>query len=121
MAKNDHVHENGKVGRSNATPTIFFSVDSYDLQSLSFKFGNDTFITFEMPRVSYRRPVGKMNISLLFRPSVIRGPWFIRLYFTVSGRAVMIVFVVTLGCAYVYLCVMFILRSIFNLILFLLP
>ena len=62
----------------------FFSVNSYDLKSLSFKFGNDTFITFEMPSVSYRRPVGKMNISLLFRPSVIRGPWFIRLYFTKS-------------------------------------
>jgi hypothetical protein len=46
----------------------------YDLKSLSFKFGNDAFTTFEMPRVSYRRPVGKMNISLLFRPSVIRGP-----------------------------------------------
>ena len=46
-----------------------------DLKSSSLKFGNDTFITFEMPRVSYKRPVGKMNISLLFRPSVIRGPW----------------------------------------------
>ena len=46
MAKNGHVHEGGKVGRSNATPTIFFSVDSYDLQSLSFKFGNDTFLLF---------------------------------------------------------------------------
>ena len=77
MAKNGHVHEGRKVGRSDATSTIFFSVDSYDLKSLSFKFGNDTFITFEMPRVSYRRPVGKMNISLLFRPSVIRGPFAI--------------------------------------------
>ena len=75
MAKNGHVHEGRKVRSSNATPTNFFSVDFYDLKSLSFKFGNDTFITFEMPRVSYRRPVGKMNISLLFRPSVIRGPW----------------------------------------------
>ena len=64
----------GKVGRSDATPTKFFSVDPYDLESLSFKFGNDTFITFEMPRVFYRRPVGKMNILMLFRPSVIRGP-----------------------------------------------
>ena len=24
---------------------------------------------------SYRRPDGKINISLLFRPSIIRGPW----------------------------------------------
>ena len=76
MAKNGHVQEGGRVGRSNATPTKFVSVDFYDLKSLSFKCGNDTFITFEMPRVSYRRPVGKMNISLLFRPSVIRGPCF---------------------------------------------
>ena len=84
MAKNGHVHEGGKVGRSDATPTNFFSVDFYDLKSLSFKFGNDTFITFEMPRVSYRRPVSKMNISLLFRPSVIRGPCAIILQSTVQ-------------------------------------
>ena len=49
MAKNGHVHEGGKVGRSNATPTKKFSVDSYDLKFMSFKFGNDIFITFEMP------------------------------------------------------------------------
>jgi hypothetical protein len=70
--KNGHVYEGGKVGRSDATPTKFFAVYFYDLKSFLFKFGNDTFITFEMPRVSYRRPVGKMNISLLFRPSVIK-------------------------------------------------
>ena len=39
MAKNGHVHEGGKVGRSD--PTNFFLVDSYDLKSMSFKFGND--------------------------------------------------------------------------------
>jgi hypothetical protein len=44
------------------------------LKSLAFKFGSDTFITFAMPRVSYKRPVAKMNFSLLFRPSVINGP-----------------------------------------------
>ena len=71
----DIFHEGGKVGKSGATHTKIVFVDSYDLKSLSFKFGNDTFITFELPRVSYKRPVGKMNISLLFRPSVIRGPW----------------------------------------------
>ena len=87
MAKNGHVHvhEGRKVRSSNATPTNFFSIDSYDLKSLSFKFGNDTYITFEMPRVSYRRPVGKMNISLLFRPSVIRGPCFNACYNFVPG------------------------------------
>ena len=75
MAKNGHVHEGGKVVRSNATPTIFFSIDSYDLKSMSFKFGNDIFITFEMPRVAYSKPVDKIHISLQFRPSVNRGPW----------------------------------------------
>ena len=80
MAKNGHVHEGGKVKRSNATPTKFFAVDSYDLKSLSFKFGIDNFITFGMPRVSYRRPIGKMNISMLFRRTVIRGPCLICLY-----------------------------------------
>ena len=74
MAKNYHFHEGGKVGRSNATPTNYFSVDSYDLKSSSFKFGNDIFITFEMPKVAYKRPIGKINSSLLFRPSVIRDP-----------------------------------------------
>ena len=74
MTKNGHVHEGGKVETSNATPNKLFSVDSYDLKSLSFKFGNDIFITFEMPRVAYIMSVGKINISLLFRPSVIRGP-----------------------------------------------
>ena len=48
MAKNGHVHEGGKVGRSNATPTKFVSVYSYDLKSMSFRFSNDIFITFEM-------------------------------------------------------------------------
>ena len=74
MAKNGRVHEGRKVRRSNATPTKFFSVDSYDLKSMSFKFGNDIFITFEMSGVAYSRPVDKIYISLQFRPSVIRGP-----------------------------------------------
>jgi hypothetical protein len=56
MAKNGLVHEGGKVGRSNATPTKKFSVDSNDLKFVSFKFGNDMFITFEMPRVAFNRP-----------------------------------------------------------------
>ena len=74
MSKNGQVHEGGRVGRSSATPTKLFSVDSYDLKSMSFKFGNDIFITFEMPGVAYSRPVDKFHISLQFRPSVIRGP-----------------------------------------------
>ena len=32
MAKTGHDHEGGKVGGNDATPTIFFSVDSYDLK-----------------------------------------------------------------------------------------
>ena len=74
MAKNGHVHEGGKVGRSDATPTNFFSVDSNNLKSMSFKFGNDIFITFEMPGVAYSMSFDKIHISLQFRPSVIRGP-----------------------------------------------
>ncbi len=36
-------------------PSNFFSVGTNDLKFMSFKFGNDIFITFEMPRVSYIR------------------------------------------------------------------
>ena len=74
MAKNGHVHEGRKVGRSNATPTIFFSVDSYDLKSMSFKFGSDIFITLKCQGHPTVRPVDKIHISLQFRPPVIRGP-----------------------------------------------
>jgi hypothetical protein len=70
MAKNDPFHEGGKVGRRNATPIKLFSVDSYDLKSMSFKFScDDIFIIFEMPRSSFLMSIGKMNVSLLFRPS----------------------------------------------------
>jgi hypothetical protein len=55
-------------------PSTFFSVDPYDLKSRSFKFSNDIFITFEIPRVAYIISVGKVNLSLLFCPSVIRVP-----------------------------------------------
>ena len=77
MAQNGHAHEGRKVGRSDATPTNFFSVDSCDMKFMSFKFDNDIFITFEMPGVAYSRirPVDKIHISLQFHPSVIRGPW----------------------------------------------
>ena len=68
-------HDGGKVGRSNTTPIKLFSGNSYDLKSMPLKFGNDIFIIFKMPGSSYERPVGKINNSLLFRPSVIRGPW----------------------------------------------
>ena len=77
MAKNGHVHEGGRVETSNATPTNFISVDFYDLKSMLFKFGNDVFITFEIPGSSYSRPINKIHISLQFRPSLIRGPWSI--------------------------------------------
>ena len=73
MAKTDHFHEGGKVGRSNATPIKFVSVDSFDLKSRSFKFGNDIFNTFEIRRVAYIMSVGKITIWLLFRPSVTRS------------------------------------------------
>ena len=73
MAKNGHVHEGGKVGRSNATPTKKFSVDSYDLKFMSFKFGNDIFITMKCQGI-LANDILEKNISFLFRPSVIRGP-----------------------------------------------
>ena len=52
--KNGQVHKAGKVRSSSATPTKLFSVDSCDLKFMSFKFGNDIFIAFEMPRSSYQ-------------------------------------------------------------------
>ena len=72
MAKNGHVHEGGKVGWSDASPTNFFSVYSDDLKIISFIFGYDIFITFEIPVVAYSRPIDKIHISLKFRPSVIK-------------------------------------------------
>ena len=74
MAKSGHVHESRKFGKRNAITIKHFSVDPYDLKFMSYEFGNDIFITFEMPRVAYNRPVRKINISLQFRPSAIRGP-----------------------------------------------
>ena len=68
------VNESGNFERSNATTIKHFSVDSCDLKFRSYEFGNDIFITFEIPRVAYNRPVRRINISLQFRPSVIRGP-----------------------------------------------
>ena len=68
MAKNDHFLEDGNLGRIMPLLPNFF-VDSYDLKSMSFKFGNDIFIIFEMPMSSFLMSVGKMNISLLFLPS----------------------------------------------------
>ena len=68
MAKNDPFYEGRKVGKSNANPIKYFSVDSYEMKLKSFKFGNDIFITFEMPRVAYIMSIWKINISLLFPP-----------------------------------------------------
>ena len=70
MAKNVQVHEGRKVERSKTIPTKLFSVDSYHVKSMSFKFGNDIFITFEMPGVVYSMSFDKIHISLQFRPSV---------------------------------------------------
>ena len=69
MAKTDPFREGGKVERSNATPFKLFSVDSYDLKSISFKSSNNVFMIFEMSRSSFLMSVSKMNISCLFRPS----------------------------------------------------
>ena len=74
MTTNGYFYEGGKVGRSDAPSIILFSADFHDLKSLSFKFCNVTFITFEIPRVSYNRPDRKIFILLLFCSSVIRSP-----------------------------------------------
>ena len=82
MAKNGHVHEGGKVGRSNATPIKLFSVDFYDLKSMSIKLGNYILITFEIPRVVayiYIMAFWKAITSLQFRPfdsEVLDSPSF---------------------------------------------
>ena len=47
LAKNDHFHQGGKVGRSNASPINFFSVHFYDLRS--FKFSNFVAIVIRGP------------------------------------------------------------------------
>jgi hypothetical protein len=57
MAKNGQVYEaraGRAVGRSSANSTKLFSIDSHDLNSMSFKFGDNILITFEMPRSSYK-------------------------------------------------------------------
>jgi hypothetical protein len=64
-------------------PPNFFLLIFYDLKSMSFKFGYDIFITFEMPGVAYSRAVDKIHISLQFRPSVIRVPCSVS-YFLLS-------------------------------------
>ena len=74
MAKNGQVHEGGRVGRSSATPTKLFSVDSYDLKSMSLKFGNDIFtftFTFEMLRSSFTMIFWKINFVTI--PSIFLG------------------------------------------------
>ena len=54
-------------------PLNFF-FDSYDLKSMSFKVDNDIFITFEMPIFFFfDNDILENHISLLFRPSLIRG------------------------------------------------
>ena len=74
--------EGGKVGRSNATPIKLFSVDFYDLKSMSIILGNYILITFEIPRVVahiYIMAFWKANTLLQFRPfdsEVLDSPSF---------------------------------------------
>ena len=51
-----------------ANPIKFFSVDSSDLKTMSFKLCNDIFIAFRIPGSSYKSSIGKITISLLFCP-----------------------------------------------------
>ena len=54
---------------------------------LILEFDYNIFVNFEMPGSSYRRPIGKIHISLLFRPSVIRGPWLSYIHFRATMAA----------------------------------
>ena len=58
------VHESGKVGSSDATPIISFSVDFFDLKFLSFKFGNDTLITLKCQGYPTIGPMGNFAFLL---------------------------------------------------------
>ena len=42
-------------------PLNFCFVNSYDLKFMSFKFGNDIFVTFEMPRAAYTMILQKIT------------------------------------------------------------
>jgi hypothetical protein len=55
MAKNGHVHDGGKLGRSDATSIDFFSVNSYDLKCMSFRF----VICHWFRNAQVKLPVGK--------------------------------------------------------------
>ena len=65
-----YVNEGEKVGRSNVTPTKFFSVDFFDVPSLSFKFVNDTFIAIELSEYVF-----EINYiqNIFFRCKTING------------------------------------------------
>ena len=95
MAKNDHFHEGGKVERSNANSNKLLSVDSYDLKFMSFKFGNDIFITFEMPRSSFLMILWKNPFRCYSLLSVIRGPCTITYIHTTQIRYVITFNVIT--------------------------
>ena len=75
-----------RAERSNATPIK--PVDFYDLKYMSFKFGNDIFINFEIPGSSF----WKNNISLLFCPFALEVLGLLHLtahYRTVSSQCLL--------------------------------
>ena len=59
-----------KVEISNVNPPKLFSVDSFDMKSLSFKIGNHIFINFEMPSGHLENQHFVAILSICFR-----GPW----------------------------------------------
>jgi hypothetical protein len=60
MVKNGHVHEGRNVERSNDTTTKLFSVDSYNLKSMSFNFGIIIFaLVLKCQGKTTRGPLGK--------------------------------------------------------------
>ena len=100
MAKNGQVHEGRKVGRSSATPTKLFSVDFYNLKSMSFTFCNDIFITFEITSVYYPRSFPCLHhlqiASALYWPAFIsRKTQFLTFSFSFSKNFLFIYIVGT--------------------------
>jgi hypothetical protein len=67
--------------RSNGTPIKLFSVDFCDLKSMSLKFGNDVFITLEIPRYIYpfeNSTFRCYSVHLLQRPLITHIPYCCR-------------------------------------------
>ena len=69
-------------------PPNFFSVDSYDLKSMSFKFGNAIFIAFKNAKVILPNVRWQIYILLLFRPSASEVLALLHTYYEMQFRKI---------------------------------